>query len=128
MVELQSCASLVNASSLCVTEGGMKGESTNVIAEISAELERERQKNADLMQRILILEAQIQEKENEPPQTNGQVRLPFFVNWVVSWFFNLSMVLFDLFILIANITRIENQYLKAFYFSSSFFVFSSGEE
>lgn len=79
MVELQSCASLVNASSLCVTEGGMKGESANVIAEISAELERERQKNAELMQRILILEAQIQEKENEPPQTNGQVRLQFFV-------------------------------------------------
>lgn len=26
------------------------------------------------------------------------------------------MVLYDLFILIANITRIENQYLKAFYF------------
>ena len=79
MVKLQSCARLVNSSALCVIEGGMKGESIDVIAEISAELERERQKNAELMQRILILEARIQEKENEPPRTNGQVELPIFL-------------------------------------------------
>ncbi|KAM5588700.1 hypothetical protein ABKV19_006926 [Rosa sericea] len=72
MVELQSCARLVKASALCAIEEGMKGEGVDVIAEISAELERERQKNAELMQRILILEARIQEKENEPPRTNGQ--------------------------------------------------------
>lgn len=77
MVELQSCARLVNSSALCAIEGGMKGESVNVIAEISIELERERQKNAELLQRILMLEAQLQEKENEPPRTNGQV-CPFF--------------------------------------------------
>ncbi|CAL9015161.1 unnamed protein product [Prunus brigantina] len=72
MVELQSCAPLVNASALCVIEEGMRGESVNVIAEISAELERERQKNAELMERILILEAQIQERDKEPPRTDGQ--------------------------------------------------------
>ncbi|PQQ18377.1 uncharacterized protein Pyn_23471 [Prunus yedoensis var. nudiflora] len=72
MVELQSCAPLVNASALCVIEDGMRGESVNVIAEISAELERERQKNAELMERILILEAQIQERDKEPPRTDGQ--------------------------------------------------------
>lgn len=79
MVELQSCAPLVNASALCVIEEGMRGESVNVIAEISAELERERQKNAELMERILILEAQIQQRDKEPSRTDGQVGAPFFV-------------------------------------------------
>nr|GMC87924.1 uncharacterized protein LOC109167286 [Ipomoea batatas] len=48
----QSCASLVNASA-----------SLNVIAEISAELQREKQKNAELMERIMVLEAQLQERQ-----------------------------------------------------------------
>nr|GMC83723.1 uncharacterized protein LOC109167286 [Ipomoea batatas]GMC89828.1 uncharacterized protein LOC109167286 [Ipomoea batatas] len=48
----QSCASLVNASA-----------SLNVIAEISAELQGERQKNAELMERIMVLEAQLQERQ-----------------------------------------------------------------
>lgn len=79
MVELHSCAPLVNSSALCAIEEGMKGESVNIVAEISAELERERQKNAELMERILILEAQLQEREKkEPPhQADGQVRPPF---------------------------------------------------
>ncbi|KAM1033507.1 hypothetical protein FF1_036992 [Malus domestica] len=76
MVELHSCAPLVNSSALCAIEEGMKGESINIVAEISAELERERQKNAELMGRILILEAQLQEREKkEPPhRADGQDR------------------------------------------------------
>ncbi|XP_021597012.1 uncharacterized protein LOC110603562 isoform X2 [Manihot esculenta] len=66
MVELQSCASLVNASALCSIEQEVKGEATvNIIAEISAELQREREKNAELMERISVLESQIQEREKE---------------------------------------------------------------
>lgn len=62
----QSCASsLVNASAaLCGIEQQVKeGGSLNVIAEISAELQRERQKNAELMERIMVLEAQLQERQ-----------------------------------------------------------------
>ena len=74
MVELQSCVSLVNASALCAIEQEMKGESTlNVIAEIAAELQREREKNAELMERISALEAQIQERDKESLLTNKQV-------------------------------------------------------
>lgn len=73
MVELQSCASLVNASALCAIEEEVKGEGVNVIAEITAELERERRKNAELLERISILEAQIQERNKESLPTNGQV-------------------------------------------------------
>uniref|UniRef100_A0A803NZL9 Homer protein n=1 Tax=Cannabis sativa TaxID=3483 RepID=A0A803NZL9_CANSA len=65
MVELQSCASLVNTSALCAIEQEVKGESANVIAQISAELQKERQKNAELMKRISFLEAQIQERTKE---------------------------------------------------------------
>ncbi|XVF27868.1 hypothetical protein REPUB_Repub14bG0146300 [Reevesia pubescens] len=74
MVELQSCASLVNASAMCVIEQEMKGESNvNVIAEIAGELQREREKNAELMERISSLEAQIQERDKESILTNEQV-------------------------------------------------------
>ncbi|EOY28691.1 Homer protein isoform 1 [Theobroma cacao] len=73
MVELQSCASLVNASALCAIEQEMKGESVNVIAEIAAELQREREKNAELMKRISSLEAQIQEREKESLLTNEKL-------------------------------------------------------
>ncbi|PON43909.1 hypothetical protein PanWU01x14_270360 [Parasponia andersonii] len=76
MVELQSCASLVNASALCAIEKEVKGESVNVIAEISAELQRERQKNAELMEKISFLEAQIQERGKEPLCTDAQGRCP----------------------------------------------------
>lgn len=65
MVELQSCATLVNASALCVIEQEVKGDSVNAVAEISAELERERQKNAELMERISMLEVQIRERNTE---------------------------------------------------------------
>lgn len=61
MVELQSCASL---SALCGIEEEVKEDSVNVVAEISAELQRERERNAELMERISFLEAQIQERES----------------------------------------------------------------
>lgn len=76
MVELQTCASLVNASALCPMEREVKGDGVNVIAEITAELERERQKNAELLERISILEAQLQQRNKESLPTNGQVRRP----------------------------------------------------
>ncbi|KAK7292410.1 hypothetical protein RIF29_08189 [Crotalaria pallida] len=67
MVELKSCATLVSAaSSLCAIEQEVNGDSANVVAVISAELERERQKNAELMERISMLESQIREtQENQ---------------------------------------------------------------
>ena len=75
MVELQSCASLVNASALCAIEQEVKGENANVIAEISAELQKERQKNAELMEKIYFLESQIQKRDKETLCTDGQVLL-----------------------------------------------------
>ncbi|KAL9325490.1 hypothetical protein ACSQ67_006135 [Phaseolus vulgaris] len=71
MVQLQSCSTLVNASSLCAIEQEVRGESVNVVAEISAELERERKKNAELMERISMLEAQLRER-NKESQENHQ--------------------------------------------------------
>ncbi|XP_039049555.1 uncharacterized protein LOC120190568 [Hibiscus syriacus] len=70
--ELQPCSSLVNASAMCAIEQGMKAESTtvNFIAEIAAELQRERAKNAELMERISSLEAQIQQRDKESLITN----------------------------------------------------------
>ena len=66
MVEVQSCASLVNASALCSIEQEVEeGNTANVIAEISAELKREREKNAELMEKISALEAQIQERDHK---------------------------------------------------------------
>lgn len=69
MVELQSCA-----SALCAIEQEVKGETTvsSAIAEISAELQRERQKNAELMERISILEAQIPQRDTEFISRNHQ--------------------------------------------------------
>lgn len=56
----------MNASALCgIEQEVVKGESSAshfAIAEILAELQRERQKNAELRDRISILEAQIQDK------------------------------------------------------------------
>ncbi|XP_029129230.1 uncharacterized protein LOC114916520 isoform X2 [Cajanus cajan] len=74
MVELhlQSCATLVNASALCGIEQEVRGDSVNVVAEISAELERERKKNAELMERISMLEAQLKERNKESHQENHQ--------------------------------------------------------
>ncbi|KAL9452171.1 hypothetical protein AB3S75_008043 [Citrus x aurantiifolia] len=63
-MEHQSCAGMINASALCGIEQEVKGEGVNAIAEISAELQKERQKNALLMERISLLEAQIQERDN----------------------------------------------------------------
>lgn len=76
-MELQPCASLVNATTMCAIEKGIKGESStvNFIAEIAAELQRERAKNAELMERISSLEAQIQERDKESLITNEQVLL-----------------------------------------------------
>ncbi|KAK9268114.1 hypothetical protein L1049_010554 [Liquidambar formosana] len=71
MVELQSCASLVNASALCAIEQEVKGDGVNIIAEISAELQRERQKNAELMERISMLEAQMKERDKDSLLTDG---------------------------------------------------------
>ncbi|GMN49885.1 hypothetical protein TIFTF001_019043 [Ficus carica] len=68
MVELKSCsASLVNASALCAIEQEMRGEGVNHVnvAQISAELQRERQKNAELTEKISFLEAQIQDRGKE---------------------------------------------------------------
>ncbi|MCD7451040.1 hypothetical protein HAX54_009405 [Datura stramonium] len=60
--------SMVNASAACCTvEKEVKEEKTlNVnIAEISAELQREKQKNKKLMERISVLESHIQEKHKD---------------------------------------------------------------
>ncbi|CAK9176073.1 unnamed protein product [Ilex paraguariensis] len=72
MVNLKSCASLINGSALCAIEQDLKAENVNVIAEISAELQRERQKNAELMKRISILEAQTQERDKDSLFSNRQ--------------------------------------------------------
>lgn len=69
MVEHQSCATCVNASALCAMEEEMKEDDVNAVAEISAELERERQKNAELVEKISILEAQIRERNTETQVT-----------------------------------------------------------
>ncbi|RZC50683.1 hypothetical protein C5167_019124 [Papaver somniferum] len=84
MVEIQSCAvnnNIVNQSSttLCTrniscsslefssdpiecAEKEITAESGSALAEISAQLQRERQKNAELMERISLLEAVLQDK------------------------------------------------------------------
>lgn len=73
MVELQSCATLVNASALSAIEEEVQGDGINAIAEISAELQMERQKNAELMERIAMLEAQILERDKDYLLTHGRV-------------------------------------------------------
>jgi hypothetical protein len=50
-------------------EQEMKEDDVNAVAEISAELERERQKNAELVEKISILEAQIRERNTETQVT-----------------------------------------------------------
>lgn len=70
---------LVNASSALRAmeeEVKVKGQNVNVIiAEISAELQREKQRNAELMERISVLESQIQQRDRESslPDNNEQV-------------------------------------------------------
>lgn len=67
---------MVNASAACCTvEQEMKEEKTlNVnIAEISAELQREKQKNAKLMERISVLESHIHGKHKDFNFSNGKV-------------------------------------------------------
>ncbi|GAB4830866.1 hypothetical protein Ancab_004893 [Ancistrocladus abbreviatus] len=73
MVELQSCAGLVNASALSAVEREMKVESFGDMDEVLAELQRERRRNAELLERVSVLEAQIQEREKGPPLMNGQL-------------------------------------------------------
>jgi uncharacterized protein YigA (DUF484 family) len=50
-------------------EEEMKEDDVNAVAEISAELERERQKNAELEEKISMLEAQIRERNTETQVT-----------------------------------------------------------
>ncbi|XP_057498900.1 uncharacterized protein LOC130783346 [Actinidia eriantha] len=76
MVELQSCGSLGNASALCAIEQEVRGERVNIVAEILAELQREKQRNAELMERISLLEAQIREREKKSLIPNGQGSCP----------------------------------------------------
>lgn len=68
-MEPHSCPGLVNASALCsIEEHVVKGEGESddhIMAQISAELQRERIKNAVLMERISELEAQIRDNENK---------------------------------------------------------------
>lgn len=67
---------MVNGSATCCTvEQELKEEKTrNVnIAEISAELQREKQKNAKLMKRISVLESHIQGKHKDINFSNGNV-------------------------------------------------------
>lgn len=61
MVELQACAAgLVNRSALCAAiDQESKGENVNVIAQMADELQRERQRNAELMERVSFLEAKL---------------------------------------------------------------------
>ncbi|KAK6917297.1 hypothetical protein RJ641_018048 [Dillenia turbinata] len=94
MVEIQSCTTLINASALCAKtrncaleftahtsrhefqEQKVSGERESIIAEISAELEMERQKNAELMKRISMLEAQIKQREDSTTCLDGQGSCP----------------------------------------------------
>lgn len=69
MVEHQSCATLVNASTFCDIEQEVNGDNVNNVAQISAELERERKKNAELMEKISMLEAQVRERNTETQVT-----------------------------------------------------------
>ncbi|KAL4012279.1 hypothetical protein IC575_029377 [Cucumis melo] len=70
MVELQACASdLVNPCGLCATiDHESKGENVNVIAQMADELQRERQRNAELMERISFLEAKLLEERVKDSQ------------------------------------------------------------
>lgn len=69
MVEIESCGNLVNASSALLIRGieeEVKGECSvnEVLAQVSADLQSERQKNAELAHRISMLEeAQLQNVE-----------------------------------------------------------------
>ncbi|XP_030533269.1 uncharacterized protein LOC115742887 [Rhodamnia argentea] len=69
MVELHSCPGMGNASALCTIEdrvGKAERESVDhIVAQISAELQRERIKNAELMERISELETQIRVNQNK---------------------------------------------------------------
>ncbi|CAJ2649508.1 unnamed protein product [Trifolium pratense] len=58
-----------------------KEDDVNAVAEISAELERERQKNAELMERISVLEAQIRERNTETQENNQHVAGRSFKNF-----------------------------------------------
>ncbi|OIT37621.1 PREDICTED: uncharacterized protein LOC109240506 [Nicotiana attenuata] len=69
---LKNSQSLVSASACCTVEQEVKEESINVIDEISAELQRERQKNKELMDRISVLESQIQENHKDFELSNGK--------------------------------------------------------
>ncbi|WCJ20162.1 hypothetical protein M5689_002415 [Euphorbia peplus] len=77
MVELkfEPCAGLVNAASsaLCaIHDQAVKGEVNAAIAEISAELQREREKNAQLMLTISALQVQLQDQQTYVHQESCQ--------------------------------------------------------
>ncbi|KAG9454035.1 hypothetical protein H6P81_006939 [Aristolochia fimbriata] len=57
---------------LCFKDTEPDGASLDIVAELSAELERERQKNAELMEKICFLESQIQEREKASPSVPEQ--------------------------------------------------------
>ncbi|CAK9327321.1 unnamed protein product [Citrullus colocynthis] len=66
MVELQG---LVNPCGLCSTiDNETKGENVNVIAQMADELKRERQRNAELMERVSFLEAKLLEERLKDAQ------------------------------------------------------------
>jgi Asp-tRNA(Asn)/Glu-tRNA(Gln) amidotransferase B subunit len=69
MAEHQFCATLVNASAFCDIEQEVNGDNVNTVAQISSELEREKKKNAELMEKISMLEAQIRERNTETQVT-----------------------------------------------------------
>ncbi|CAL0325849.1 unnamed protein product [Lupinus luteus] len=55
------------------SQTGAIEEEVNVVAEISAELERERQKNAELLNKISMLQAQIRERDMETQENHLHV-------------------------------------------------------
>lgn len=89
MVELQACASgLVNPCGLCATiDHESKGENVNVIAQMADELQRERQRNAELMERISFLEAKLLEERVMDSQLADKLVRFLSYNLVTLFFF-----------------------------------------
>lgn len=101
MVEIQSCGGLVNDSALCGIEEQVKVEVNDVnVNVIAAELEKEREKNQQLLERISLLEAQIQQRDyllhhhNQSPLIDTQVWF-LFTLCILSLCFNNFEVLFN---------------------------------
>ena len=96
MVELQACASgLVNPRGLCATiDHESKGETVNVIAQMADELQRERQRNAELMERISFLEAKLLEERVEDSQVADKLVCFLSYNLVTPFLFPLISLYF----------------------------------